>query len=208
MNTINLYRRHLQMLAAEAEAASQRLRREAQELHGAGDELGAVHLLASDMALLPMQRINYLGNMLAALGTLEGNIARLVVYGGFSDPLAPILAEIDREAKAAAAEMQRLESLDEAAQDSDTESAWYEARGRHEALNRVVGLLTGYTKIETPTPPEILVGIGHPDGEACVMAATTDVVVHFHYNRDGSTDREPTQGDPGGFAKLLAECQS
>ncbi|NTU85836.1 MAG: hypothetical protein HGA45_41980, partial [Chloroflexales bacterium] len=138
----------------------------------------------------------------------EGNVARLVVYGGFTDPLAPILAEIDREAQAAAAEMRRLESLDETAQNSDRESAWYEARGRHEALNRVLSLLTGYTKIETPTPPEILVGIDHPDGEARVLAATTDVVAHFHYNRDGSTDREPTQGNPGGFATLLAECQS
>lgn len=208
MNTLNLYRRHVQTLAGEAEAENNRIRKTARELYIAGDELGAAQLLASDVGLLPMQRIGYLGNMLAALGTLEGNIARLVVYGGFSDPLTPILAEIDREARAAAAEMRHLESLDEAAQSSDTESAWYEARGRHEALHKVLGLLTGYTQIETPSSPEILVGIDHPDGEARVLAATTDVVVHFHYNRDGSTDREPTQGNPGGFVTLLAECQS
>lgn len=146
MHTITLYRRHVQTLAGEAEAENDRIRKTARELYIAGDELGAAHLLASEMALLPMQRIGYVGNMLAALGTLEGNIARLVVYGGFSDPLAPILAEIDCEARAAAAEMQHLESLGEAAQSSDTESAWYEARGRHEALNKALRLLTGYTQ--------------------------------------------------------------
>jgi hypothetical protein len=209
VNTLNLYRRHVQALVAEAEAEKDRIHQTARGLYIAGDELGASRLLASDAGILPMQRIGYLGNMLAALGTLEGNVARLVVYGGFSDPLATILAEIDREARAAAAEMQRLEALDEARQSSDTESAWYEARGRHEALNKALGLLTGYTQIQTPSsPPEVLVGIDHPEGEARVLAATTSVVVHFHYNRDGSTDRAPAQGDPAAFAALLAESQS
>ncbi|NTU85287.1 MAG: hypothetical protein HGA45_39020, partial [Chloroflexales bacterium] len=65
MNTINLYRRHIQTLAAEAKATDQRIRAQAHELHRAGDEAGAIHLLASDTALLPMQRTNYLGSMLA-----------------------------------------------------------------------------------------------------------------------------------------------